>query len=57
MTQTYSQPTECGLCGEEFDIDEHDMYLDEVGEFWDATKNTSVLAHAQCGIDAELPLA
>jgi hypothetical protein len=53
----YHQPTECEICEEELEIDEHDMYLDEVGEFWDTTKNTGVLAHAQCGIDAGLPLA
>ena len=32
-------------------------YIDEAGEFWDEDKGENVLAHAQCGIDAELPLA
>lgn len=50
-------PTECGLCGESLEMDRHGMYREEVGEFWDETKNTSVVAHAQCGLDAELPLA
>lgn len=40
---------ECELCGEPED--------DEMGEFWDETKQTSVIAHAQCGLDAHLPLA
>lgn len=40
---------ECELCGEPED--------DEMGEFWDEKKNTSVIAHAQCGLDAHLHLA
>lgn len=40
---------ECGLCGEPQD--------GETGEFWDADRDESVVAHAQCGIDAGLPLA
>jgi hypothetical protein len=39
----------CGLCGEDADA--------EMGEFWDAAKDESVYAHAQCGVDAGLPLA
>lgn len=50
---------ECQLCGEGLEVDQFGMYAshEEVGEFWDAEKNTSVVAHAQCGLDAELPLA
>jgi hypothetical protein len=48
-----SQPTECPsccqLCGEMADA--------EMGEFWDKSKEESVTAHAQCGIDAGLDLA
>lgn len=40
---------ECELCGEAADA--------EMGEFWDAGKDKSVVAHAQCGLDAGLPLA
>lgn len=40
---------ECELCGEDADA--------EMGIFWDRTKNEGVYAHAQCGIDADLPLA
>lgn len=40
---------ECELCGEAPDA--------EMGEFWDKAKDRSVYAHAQCGIDAGLPLA
>lgn len=39
----------CTLCGEDADA--------EMGEFWDEAKDTSVYAHAQCGLDAGLPLA
>lgn len=39
----------CELCGEPAD--------DEMGEFWDEDTETSVYAHAQCGLDAELSLA
>jgi hypothetical protein len=40
---------DCKLCGEAPDF--------EMGEFWDKIKNESVIAHAQCGIDAGLTLA
>jgi hypothetical protein len=39
----------CQLCGEDPDA--------EMGEFWDETGGNSVIAHAQCGLDAGLPLA
>ena len=47
----------CEICQEPLKVDKYEMYLEEVGEFWDPTKNESLLAHAQCGIDAELELA
>lgn len=51
----------CGCCGEPFKVDRQGMYLEEVGEFWDDDGDdgtgASVLAHAQCGLDAELELA
>lgn len=40
---------ECDICGEPADA--------EMGEFWDHNKDTSVVAHAQCGLDAGLELA
>lgn len=40
---------ECDLCGEPQD--------GEMGEFWDQDKEESVVAHAQCGLDAGLPMA
>lgn len=40
---------ECTLCGEDADA--------EMGIFWDQANDESVYAHAQCGIDAGLPLA
>lgn len=40
---------ECEICGEPAD--------DEMGEFWDYKKQDSVYAHAQCGLDANLPMA
>jgi len=47
----------CELCGEPIPTDEYGFYLVEVGEFWDAKNHDGILAHAQCGLDAELPLA
>lgn len=47
----------CELCDELIDTDEYGHYQEEVGEFWIEDKQTSVIAHAQCGLDAELPLA
>jgi hypothetical protein len=40
----------CGICEEGLETD----YAEPIGEFWDAEKNHSVVAHAQCGFDAEL---
>lgn len=45
----------CEICGEPIKTDAYGMYLEEVGEF--VAEDSSVIAHAQCGIDAELPLA
>jgi hypothetical protein len=42
-------PENCELCGEPLDA--------ETGEFWDEAADDGVVAHAQCGIDAGLPLA
>lgn len=39
----------CTLCGEDADA--------EMGIFWDKENDTSVYAHAQCGIDEDMPLA
>lgn len=47
----------CELCGGSIKTDESENYLEEVGEFWDESKQDSVLAHAQCGLNADLPLA
>lgn len=48
-----SQPSECpeccSLCGEAPDA--------EMGEFWNESTGESVVAHAQCGLDAGLRLA
>ena len=51
------KPVECGLCGEEIGTDEYGHYTEDAGEFWDESKDDSVLAHAQCGLDAEMELA
>lgn len=48
---------ECEICGEPIVVDSHGNFLEEVGEFWDEKNDKPVLAHAQCGLDAELPLA
>jgi len=56
MTQPEDNP-KCELCGEPIPTDEFGFYLGEVGEFWDAENHESILAHAQCGLDADLPLA
>ena len=42
-------PNGCELCGEPAD--------DEMGEFWQPEQKNSVIAHAQCGIDARLEMA
>lgn len=42
-------PNGCELCGEPAD--------DEMGEFWQPEQENSVIAHAQCGIDAGLEIA
>lgn len=50
----------CGICGEPIAQDQHGWFLEEVGEFWDESRgegNESVVAHAYCGIDLELPIA
>jgi hypothetical protein len=47
----------CELCGEKFVVDKFGLYVDEVGEFWNEKTENSVLAHAQCGYDAELEIA
>jgi hypothetical protein len=52
-----SKPVECGLCAEEIETDEWGSYAEEAGEFWDESKGDSVLAHAQCGLDAGMELA
>jgi hypothetical protein len=43
------QPVNCELCGELED--------DETGQFWDKIGQRTVVAHAQCGIDAGYDLA
>lgn len=48
---------ECGICGETIPRDKFGYPEVEVGEFWDPKANDSVIAHAQCGLDAELELA
>jgi len=47
-------------CGELIEFDDFGMFAveaGEVGEFWDEAAGTSWVMHAQCGIDAGLPLA
>ncbi|WP_160161187.1 hypothetical protein [Actinomadura sp. K4S16] len=45
----------CELCGERIKTDAHGFPIEEAGEF---TKgDDSVIAHAQCGLDAGLELA
>lgn len=44
----------CEICGEGIKTDRNGFYREEVGEFWDPEKQTSVIAHAQCGFDADL---
>ncbi|WP_433242470.1 hypothetical protein [Actinomadura nitritigenes] len=50
---------ECGLCGEPFKLDADGFPSseagEEVGEF--GTAEGSVVAHAQCGLDAGLAIA
>lgn len=48
---------QCELCDELIKVDKYGNYLEEVGEFWDESKQDSFIAHAQCGLDAGLPLA
>lgn len=48
---------DCDICGEPYDQTSSRPSMNEVGEFWDPEKNDSVVAHAQCGIDAGLELA
>lgn len=47
---------DCEICGERIKM-RGAMYLDEVGEFWDADNDTSLIAHADCGLSANLELA
>jgi len=42
-------PDGCELCGESADA--------EMGEFWDKGLERGIIAHAQCGIDAQMELA
>jgi hypothetical protein len=45
----------CYWCGAKFIKDKHDMYTEEVGEFWNKKHQDSVLGHPDCtprGIDA-----
>lgn len=56
-------PRDCELCGEELRLDENglprlpELPGSEIGEFWNPNTESSVIAHAQCGIDARLELA
>jgi hypothetical protein len=49
----------CGVCGEEIPQDVMGNYEAEVGEFFDLAKpdDPSILAHADCGINAGLEIA
>ena len=47
----------CGLCGERFQVGSNGMYAEEVGEFWSEVKQDSVIAHAECGINAGMEMA
>lgn len=47
--ETPDNPLHCELCGEPED--------DETGQFWDAVGRRTVVAHAQCGVDAGYNLA
>lgn len=49
----------CEICGKPLKVDQHDMYLEDVGEFAtdDAGDDAYVIAHVQCGIDANLEMA
>jgi hypothetical protein len=47
-------------CGEEIRMDATGLPIpasEEIGEFWVEARSTSVVMHAQCGLDAGLPLA
>lgn len=57
MTGARRQTQHCDLCEEPIKIDKYGNFKDEVGEFWDEKRDDSVIAHAQCGLDAKLPLA
>lgn len=48
---------DCELCGEGFRLNEQGGYAEEVGEFWDHTRDRGVMAHADCGLDAGFELA
>lgn len=38
----------CYFCGGLFELDEYEMYTEEVGEFWNKQVQESVLAHPDC---------
>lgn len=47
-------------CGEVIEFDAFGMFAveaGEVGEFWNPARQESYVMHAQCGLDAGLPLA
>lgn len=57
MTHPRRRTQHCDLCGEPIKIDQYGHFKDEVGEFWDERRDDSVIAHAQCGLDAKLEMA
>lgn len=47
----------CEICGEPIRTDQFGDYAEETGEFWDEERGNSLIAHAQCGLDAGLDIA
>jgi hypothetical protein len=53
-------PRRCEMCGEKLRIrggTYGGTYVDEVGEFWNPDTETSLIGHAECGINAGYGLA
>lgn len=44
----HKDTSECFWCGAKFKVDKYDMYMEEVGEFWNKSCQQSVLGHPDC---------
>lgn len=48
MSALHKDLSQCYWCGGKFEVDEWDMYTEEVGEFWNKKSQESVLGHPDC---------